>query len=117
MATHRDLDGSDYTRSSNETQRVLISEKYLRITKKRSLKWERSFESLQSFFDSFINKSFLNNPMRGGCKQYEPDNSLEIRRYSSSKSLCFSGPARENIKLQLINLVPKEKIVNGTVGE
>ena len=117
MATHRDLEGSDYICSSNETQSVFIGEKHLRITKKRSLKWEGSFESLQSFFDSFLNTEAKWSTPRGGCKQYEADNGLEIRWYSSSKSLCFSGPISENIKLQLINLVPKEQITNGIEGE
>ena len=64
------------------------------------LKWEGSFESL-----------------KGGCKQYVADNGLEIRWYSSSKSLCFNGPNSENLKLQLINLIPKEQTIDGVEGE
>jgi hypothetical protein len=57
-------------------------------------------------------------PPRGGCKQYEADNNLVIRWYSSSKSLCFSGPTSENLKLKLIDLVPKQQqiIVEGEIS-
>ena len=87
------------------------------ITKKGSLKWEESFESLQSFFDLFLNLQTKWSTPRGGCKQYVADNGLEIRWYSSSKSLCFNGPNSENLKLQLINLIPKEQTIDGVEGE
>ena len=55
---------------------------------------------------------------RGGCKQCEADNNLEIRFCSSSKSLCFSRPASENLKLKLIDLVPKQQqVIDGVEGE
>ena len=56
---------------------------------------------------------------RGGCKQCEADNNLENRWYSSLKSLCFSGPTSENLKLKLIDLVPKQQqqVIDGVEGE
>ena len=109
--------GTDNFCSSNENQSVFKGEKYLHITKKGSLKWEGSFKSLQSFFDLFLNLQTKWSTPRGACKQYVADNGLEIRWYSSSKSLCFNGPNSENLKLQLINLIPKEQTIDGVKGE
>ena len=117
MALHSESESSDNFCSSNENQSVFKAEKYLHITKKGSLKWEGSFESLQSFFDLFLNLQTKWSTPRGGCKQYVADNGLEIRWYSSSKSLCFNGPNSENLKLQLINLIPKEQTIDGVEGE
>ena len=78
--------------------------------KKGSLKWEGSFESLQSLFDLFLNLETKWSTPRGGCRQYVADNGLEIRWYSSSKSLCFNGPDSENLKLQIINFIPKDGV-------
>lgn len=117
MASHSESESSDNFCSSNENQSVFKGEKYLHITKKGSLKWEGSFESLQSFFDLFLNLQTKWSTPRGGCKRYVADNGLEIRWYSSSKSLCFNGPNSENLKLQLINLIPKEQTIDGVEGE
>ena len=91
MALHSESESSDNFCSSNENQSVFKAEKYPHITKKGSLKWEGSFESIQSFFDLFLNLQTKWSTPRVGCKQYVADNGLEIRWYSSSKSLCFNG--------------------------
>ena len=118
MAVNSESESSDFFRSSNETQSTFNGEKYLHLTKKGSIKWEGSFESLQSFFNSFLKAETKWTTPRGGCKQYESDNNLVIRWYSSSKSLCFSGPTSENIKLKLIDLMPKQQqIIDGVEGE
>ena len=103
--------------SSHENQSVFKAEKYLHITKKGSLKWEGSFESLQSFFDLFLNLQTKWLMPQGGCKQYVADNGQEIHWYSSLKSLCFNGPNSENLKLQLINVISKEQTIDGVEGE
>ena len=118
MALHSESESSEKFCSSSENQSVFKGEKYLQITKKGSLKWEGSFELLQSFFDLFLNLQTKWSTPLGGCKQYVADNGLEIRWYSSSKSLnCFNGPNSENLKLQLINLIPKEQTTDGVEGE
>ena len=117
MALHSESESSDYFCSSNENRSVFKGETYLHITKKGSLKWEGSFESLQSFFDLILKIETKWSTPRGGCKQYVADNSLEIRWYFSSKSLCFNGPDSENLKLQLINLIPKEQTIGGVEDE
>ena len=71
----------------------------------------------KAFFDLFLNLETKWSTPRGGCKQYVADNSLEIRWYFSSKSLCFNGPDSENLKLQLINLIPKEQTIGGVEDE
>ena len=116
MALHSESESSDNFCSSNKNQSVFKGEKYLHMTKKGLLKWEGSFESLQSFFDLFLNLQTKWSTPRGGYKQYVADNGLEIRWYSSLKSLCFNGPNSENLKLQLINLIPKEQTIDGVEG-
>ncbi|CAB4029774.1 Hypothetical predicted protein [Paramuricea clavata] len=114
MVVNSESGSSDFFRSSNETQSTFNGEKYLHITKKGSIKWEGSFESLQGFFNSFLKAETKWMTPRGGCKQYEADNNLVIRWYSSSKLLCFSGPTSE----KLIDLVPKQQqIIDGVEGE
>ncbi|CAB3998992.1 Hypothetical predicted protein [Paramuricea clavata] len=76
MAVNSESESSDYFPSSNETQGTFNGEKYLHITKKGSIKWEGSFESLQSFFNSFLKAETKWPLRRGGCKQYEADNNL-----------------------------------------
>ena len=70
-------------------------------SKKGSLKWEGSLESLQSFLDSLLNTDTKWSTPRGGCKQYEIETQVEIRWYASRKSICISRPASESLKAKL----------------
>ena len=77
----------------------------LKVTEKGVLKWEGCFEVLKSFLDSFLRTDTRWTTPRGNCKQYQTENGLYIRWYSTSKSLCIDGPAGESLKTQLIILV------------
>ena len=55
--------------------------------------------------DSFLRTDTRWTTPRGNYKQYQTENGLDIRWYSTSKSLCIDGPAGESLKTQLIILV------------
>ena len=88
-----------------EEQNTFDIENLLKLTEKRVLKWEGNFHELKSFLDSFLKTDTKWSTPRGNCKQYQTDNGLDIRWYSTSKSLCIDGPAGESLKTQLTTLV------------
>ena len=74
--------------------------KYLFVTGKGSFKWEGDFESLKQFLEEILNEETKWFVPCGGCKQFK-NAAVDIRWYSTSKSLIIKGLECDDLKTRL----------------
>ena len=91
---------SNESQFNRQIQAYLEFAKYLFVTGKGFFKWEGDFESLKQFFDEFLNEETKWLVPCGGCKQFK-NAAVDIRWYSTSKSLIIKGPECDDLKTRL----------------
>ena len=78
------------------------------LTKRGSLKWEGSFESLKKLFDTVLKTETKWTTPAGGCKQYE-NSALYIRWYTINKTLTIKGLESQNLKSKLMTFAVRNQ--------
>ena len=110
---------SDVVNDSNEENSDSLVATHIELTDKGKIKWNGPYEMLQKLMVKLTGEDALWSTPGGDCKMLKL-NEVEVRWYTSNKSLTINGIKKEDLKSQLrvlASLVKEGEVSGDCLGE